>query len=195
MGRPRRSLLAPILRSEAQARVLAAVYLADEPLHVRAIAQRAEVPYAVAQREVARLEEQRLVLSTRVGNARLVRPNDDHPLYSELRSLLLKAYGPREVLAGLLANEQGIVDAYLFGSWAARYRGVPGEPPADVDVLAVGSPSLDRIDELERQAEEIIGRPVQITVAPVAEWDAATAPFLRTVKQRPLVRLWDDETR
>src|SRR5437763_7096748 len=123
MGRPRRAPLLPLPWSEAHGRVLAAVVLSDEGLHLRAIADRTELPYSVVQREVDRLERGRLVTSQKVNTARVVRANVHHPLYPELRALLLKAYGPREVLEELLADEDSVKAAYLFGSWAARYEG------------------------------------------------------------------------
>ena len=66
--------------------------------------------------EVRRLEEGGLVVSERVGNLRLVRPNDRSPFYPELRGLLLKAFGPVSLLAPLLAPIAGIEDAFIYGS-------------------------------------------------------------------------------
>ena len=39
----------------------------------------------------------------------------------------------------------GIDALYLFGSWAARYSGVEGQAPGDVDVLVVGHPDRDDV--------------------------------------------------
>src|SRR5579862_5053560 len=113
MGRPRRSPLLPW--SEAAGRVLAAVLLAPESLHLRAIADRTALPYSVVQREVDKLEKGRFLESTRFATSRVVRPNETHPLYPELRALLLNAYGPAEILRGLLVDEPAVEDAYIFG--------------------------------------------------------------------------------
>jgi predicted nucleotidyltransferase len=167
--------------------VLAAAVLTEESLHVRAIADRASVPYSVAQREIDRLENAGLVTSSRFGSARVVRANDSHPLFPELRSLLLKTYGPREVVAEVLEPEPGVEAAYLFGSWAARYEGDWGPPPADVDVLVVGTVPLSRLEELEAQAEDRLRTPVQLTRVKPSDWAASATPFVRTVRRRPLV--------
>src|SRR5215210_6892795 len=123
MGRSRRSGLAPILRSEAQARILAVLFLSPESLHLRALADRVGQSYSVVQREVDRLEAAELVRSTRLGTARTVRANASHPLFPELQALLLKAYGPREIVAELLEDDGDVEAAYLYGSWAARFDG------------------------------------------------------------------------
>jgi predicted nucleotidyltransferase len=193
MGRSRRSALAPILRSEAQARILATLFLSPESRHLRALSDLAAQPYSVVQREVDRLEAADLVRSKRSGTSRVVRANPDHPLFSELRALLLKAYGPGELIGELLEREAEVEAAYLYGSWAARYDGAWGTPPADIDVLLVGRVSADRTTELEAAAEERLGQPVQIVVLPPAEWREATSPFVRTVKQRPLVVIREPE--
>ena len=189
MGRPRASALLPLLRSDALARVLAAIVLAPDGRHLRSLADQTGLPYSVVQREVDRLESTELVTSTRFGSSRVVRPNDRHPLYPEVRALLLKAYGPIDVLAGLLGSEDGIRDAYIYGSWAARYNGEWGSAPADIDVLVVGRPSFSRMEEVEAEAEDALGQPVQIQVVPEGEWDAPTQAFTKTLRKRPLVAL------
>ncbi len=189
MGRPRRSALAPILRSEAQGQILSAVYLQPESLHVRALADRTQLPYSVVQREVDRLEEGRLVTSTRFATTRLVRANEQHPLYPELRVLLLKAYGPQHVVSELLSKESGVKEAHLFGSWADRYHGNWGAEWGDIDVAAVGALTPARVAELEAEAEDLIGWPVHIEVIAPSRWAAASDPFIRTVRSRPIVEV------
>lgn len=176
------------------ARALATVLLAPGPLHVREIANRSQIAYSVAQREVQRLEQAGLVASTKFGSARVVRPVETHPLYPELRSLLLKAYGPREVLAELLANERGVTEAYLYGSWASRYLGDSGVHPQDLDVAVVGTPTIRRIEEIEAEAEDRLAQPVHIHVVPPSDWAARASGFVKTIRSRPMVSLLDDTT-
>ncbi|MGH2933977.1 MAG: MarR family transcriptional regulator [Gaiellaceae bacterium] len=192
MGRARRPPLVPLPWSEAQGRVLAAVVLAGEGLHLRAIADRTGLPYSVVQREVNRLERARLADSTKIHTARVVRANAAHPLYPELRALLLKAYGPGEVMRELLATEPGVVDAYLFGSWAARYEGEWGEPPADIDVLVIGKMPMRSVERIEAEAEDRLSQPVQITVVPDDVWSSGKTAFVRTVRARPMVRIFGE---
>jgi predicted nucleotidyltransferase len=172
--------------------VLAAILLEAENLHLRAIADRTGLPRSIIQREVDRLERARLVTTTKSQTARVVRANEHHPLYPELRALLLKAYGPTVILSELLDGEVGIEEAHLFGSWASRYEGLWGEPPADVDVLVVGSMALSRAEELEAEAEDRLGQPVHITVVPSADWRSRKPGFVRTVRQRPLVPIMSE---
>jgi hypothetical protein len=50
------------------------------------------------------------------------------------------------VLAEELGGVEGIDSAYLFGSWAARYAGEAGRPPADLDVPVIGATDRDELD-------------------------------------------------
>ena len=52
---------------------------------------------------------------------------------------------------------------------AARYRGEQGRAPNDLDVLVIGSPDRDAVDDAAERAERVIGLPVQATVrSPIA---------------------------
>lgn len=63
----------------------------------------------------------------------------DNVVAGPLAELLAVTYGPTAVLGEILAYVPGVNEAYLYGSWAARYRGHRGDVPRDVDVLAVGN--------------------------------------------------------
>lgn len=187
MGRPRSSQFSTLFRSDAQEKVLAAIFLRPEAPHLRQIADATQLPYSVVQREVDRSEEAGLVQSSRFGTARVVRPNESHALYRDVRSLLLKTHGPQYALIDLLGRERSIEEAYVFGSWAARYHGDWTGPWQDVDIALVGSVAPRRREELEAEAEDLLGWPVQMTTVAPDIWHASSDPFVRTVRSRPLV--------
>lgn len=183
-------LLLPIFRSSGQARLLARLFLPDgdgAPLSTLA----ADVGLAKSRvsDELNRLEQAGIVESERVGNTRVVRPNADSPYYPELRSLILKAFGPVSVLTRRMREVADIDDAYLYGSWASRYLGHEGPPPGDVDVLVVGSPDVQAVRGAARAAARELGREVNSTVLSTDEWGNDASGFVRTVRSRPLVRL------
>lgn len=95
---------------------------------------------------MARAEDTGVVTSRRLGSTRLVSAADS-PLTGPLTELLLRSFGPRQVVAEELAGVAGIEAAFLSGSWAARYEGQPGRAPADIDVLVIGDPDRDELDE------------------------------------------------
>jgi hypothetical protein len=141
--------------------------------------------------EAGKLSESGLISTRKRGNLRLVRAVTDSLLTRPLTDLLAVTYGPLPVLTDLLADVEGIDEAYIYGSWAARYRGEPGPAPADVDVLVIGTADPDDLDEVAGQAQQALHRPVSIRRVRPETWNVANPadPFLRSVKTRPLVSI------
>ena len=147
---------------------------------------------ASVQREAERLEQAGIFVSRRVGRSRLVSANTRSPVYEPLARLALICFGPALVVGEELADIEGITQAYLFGSWAARYEGVAGPAPADLDVLVVGSPDRDAVHEAVLRAERRLGMPVNATVRSDSAWAEGTEGFIRTVREGPLVAVGVD---
>ncbi len=180
--------LLPIFRSELQGRLLALLYSEpDREQSITALARGLSSHVATVQREVARLEEAGILASERVGKTRLVRANLGSPYAEDLSSIVIKAFGPVPVLGALLSAIPGVERAYLFGSWADRYVGVRGPVPADVDVLVIGKPDRDAIDQVALEAQEQVGREVNITIRSHKAWQRSDDGFLQSVRAGNLV--------
>jgi predicted nucleotidyltransferase len=186
-------VLAPLLRSDTQGRILAEVFVDPEREHsVTSLANHAGTSLPTALRELDRAEAAQIVTSRRVGNTRLVKANPSNPLYSALREIVLATYGPPAVVLEELGNFSGIEHLYLFGSWAARYQGEAGRTPNDIDVLVIGAPDRDQVYEAGERAEKRLRLPVQVTIRSPEQWARPDDPFLAEVRRRPLVSLLDE---
>jgi DNA-binding transcriptional ArsR family regulator len=188
--RPAPSLL-PILRSQQQGEILA-LLLGDPDLELSLteLVQRTGAPHPSVHREIERAERAGLVTSRKVGNKRLVSANVASPYYAGLADVLARAFGVPAILATALRELRGIEDAYVFGSWAARHAGTPGERPvADIDVLVLGAPDRDELYAAMAPAERRLGRPVEVTVR-ASDWlRSGSGSFHETVTSRPMLRL------
>lgn len=141
-------------------------------------------------READRLAGGGLIDQRRSGNQRLIRARTDTPLSRPLTELLAATYGPVPVLTDLLADVEGIEEAHIYGSWAARYHQTPGAVPADVDVLVVGVADADELYEAAEKAQHRLGREVNIRQVSPGHWhEDGDDPFLTSVRERPLVTL------
>lgn len=182
--------LLPLFRSDGQGRLLARVYLEpDKPAPLAQLARELDLDDGGLTREANRLEQAGLIRSERVGRSRVLRPNEGSPYYPDLYGLLLKAFGPATVVGPELGEIDGIERAYVYGSWAARYRGEPGDDPADIDVLVVGRPSQLAVARAERILSDRLGRDVNVIVVPAEDWEARDSGFLQHVQEGPLVPL------
>lgn len=188
--KPAPSLL-PLLRSQTQGELLARLYLSPEreySLTELADATGASLP--TIMREADRLAGGGLIDERRSGNQRLIRARTDTPLFRPLTDLLAATYGPVPLLSGVLADVAGVEEAYIYGSWAARYHQSPGGVPADVDVLVVGTADADELYEAAELAQRRLGREVNIRQVSPCQWhEDADDPFLTSVRERPLVPL------
>ncbi len=157
-------------------------------LSLTELATRLEVPFPSVHREINRAERAGLLVSRKVGNTRLVRANTASPYYEGLASVLVRAFGVPAVLAAAIGNLQDVVEAYVFGSWAARYLGHESERPVeDIDLLVLGEPDRDVLYAQVEAASKRLGRPVQVTIRE-ADWlTAGEGSFHDTIMSRPMV--------
>jgi DNA-binding transcriptional ArsR family regulator len=179
-------LLAPIFRSDGQARLLSTLLLTGEELSLTDLARRAAVAYPSAHREVARLLDAGILSERQVGRTRLIRANEESPLVDPLREILTIATGPVVILAEELARIDGIESAFLYGSFAARMLGDAGPAPHDIDVMVLGQPDVDEVYEACARIEAAVHRPVNPTVLTREEF-AAPSAFLDNVRSGPAV--------
>ncbi|WP_410607524.1 ArsR family transcriptional regulator [Amycolatopsis sp. lyj-109] len=187
--------LLPLLRSRMQGELLALVLLHPErEYNITELAKAFGVSATTVLREVERLVVGGILEDRRVGRSRLVKARTDTPLYRPLSEVLSVTFGPLPLLAEALSGVAGVREAYIYGSWAARYSGEPGPPPGDVDVLVVGSPDPDELFDLAEGVSRRLGREVNVhRISPSAWASSSSDPFLTSVRERPLAPLQLDQ--
>ncbi len=183
--------LLSLLRSSAQAELLTLLLLApDSEWSLTELADRTGVSLSTVQREADRAEQSGVVKSRRVGNVRLLSADTSSPLVPPLAELMLRAFGPPRVVSEEFGNLYLVAGLYIFGSWAARWSGEDGRPPADIDVLVVGRPDRDSLDDATERAERRLARPVNVTVRSLDWWHNGTDGFHQALTTRPLIELY-----
>jgi len=176
-----------LLRSPLLGELLAWIYLHPETSYsVTDLAQRLKASQSTISREADRLVETGLISEERRGNLRLLRADLTNPLARPLTEVLALTYGPAAVLADLLPSLDGVDEAYIYGSWAARHAGEAGPPPRDVDVLVIGDADEDDLADAALTAERRLGREVNIHRVSTTAWSSSDDPFLTSVRSRPL---------
>ncbi len=179
-------LLAPIFRSEGQARLLSVLLLGDAELSITDLADKAALAYPTAHREVARLLDAGILAERRVGRTRLVKGNSESPLLAPLRDILMVATGPVVLLAEQLSPLGGVESAFLYGSFAARLSRVEGATPNDIDLMVIGTPDPSAVYDVCARVEQVVGRPVNPTILTHAEVQERSG-FLEHLRAHPVV--------
>jgi len=179
--------LLPILRSRHLAEILTLLLLhADNEYSLSEIAAVLNLPLTTVQREAARLAGARLIRERRVGRARLVSADPANRYTRPLTELLVLAFGPHLVIG----EEFGSLDAVavaIYGSWAARYEGITGPAPHDIDVLVIGEVARRDLYEAAERAEQRLGLPVNPVLSSRARWIAAADALIQQIRSAPLV--------
>lgn len=153
------------------------------------LATRLGADITTVQREVSRLDSAGILKTRRVGNVRLVSADTHSPINAPLTEIVLKSFGPVYVLAEEFSAIQGINELHIFGSWAARYLGVVGPPPKDLDVLVVGSPDRTVVYDAALRVERRLGLPVNTTIRSSNAWRTGRDGFVQQLRSAPLVRV------
>ncbi|MCI0334591.1 MAG: nucleotidyltransferase domain-containing protein [Planctomycetes bacterium] len=121
------------------------------------------------QREVARLADAGILETRQEANRTYYRPNADCPLLPELTGLIAKTVGVADVVRHALAAVARRIEwAFIYGSLA---RGEEVSE-SDVDLLVIGDVKLSELARSIKIAEKKLGRPVNPTVFPRAEFAA-----------------------
>ena len=111
-----------------------------------------------------------------------------------LTELVSLVFGPQFVIGEEFAALSATAVA-IYGSSAARYEGITGPAPNDVDVLVIGDvPRRDMYEAAER-AEQRLGLPVNPVLCPRQRSLAAADPLIQQVRSAPLVWIIGEEPR
>jgi uncharacterized protein len=149
-------ILAEILSSRVRAEIFRLLFGLDEKeLHLREMERQAGLSLGTIRQELQKLVKLELLISRRDGNRLYYRANTEHPLYPEIRKLVLKTVGLVEVLKRVLDRESVKV-AFVFGSLASSRE----KAASDVDLMVIGTVGLRALSKWLSGVSEQIGREI-----------------------------------
>jgi len=174
--------------------ILALLYgHAQEQFYLRDLVRRTETGLGAAQRELKQLTEAGLVLRVRRGNQVYYQANSANPIFPELKGILTKTAGIRDVIQQAL---QPVADrvrvAFIFGSVA---KGVE-KASSDIDILLIGDVGFGEVVSSLNMAETKLGREINPTMYPPSEYAAKLKQknhFLTTVLRQKKIFVIGDE--
>lgn len=157
----------------------------DQEFYLRELARATGTAPSSLQRELAVLTRAGIILRTARGHQVYFRANRACPVFEELRGLVDKTFGVAEILKyGLQALSDRIESAFVYGSVA---RGA-ARAESDIDVLIIGKVSSGEVIEALAPAQQRLGREINPTVFPPAEFAEKTRGgnhFLTTTLAEP----------
>ncbi len=160
------STLAEILSSRVRAEIFRLLFgLNEKELHLRELERQAELSLGTIRQDLQKLVKLDLVQPRRDGNRLYYRANTEHPLYPEIRHLVLKTAGLVEIIKSALDRE-GIEIAFIFGSLASSKE----KAASDVDLMVIGAVGLRALSSRLAGVSAQIGREINPHTLSVEEF-------------------------
>lgn len=183
------SMLERLFSSRVRVKLLTIFLLnADSRFYTRQLERLLDASPRSVQRELHNLEAIGLLRSQGKGNIKYYTVNREHPIYPELKRIVIKTAGLGDVLRRELANLGTVEQAFIYGSLAADDEDIW----SDIDLMVIGQVDLIQLAPVVSRLEEALGREVSYVV--YGREEAATKlrqgdPFLSNVWADPKVML------
>jgi predicted nucleotidyltransferase len=188
------SLLVELLSSRVKAEIFRLLFRRpDAELHLRELTRQTGLTVGTVRQELQRLTRLGITEARKDGNRICYRANPKHPLYPDLRNLVLKTSGLADVLGEALEHP-GIRLAFVFGSIARN----EDRAHSDVDLMVIGDITLRQLTKLLSGVSARIGREINPHAMNAEEFTRrkkARDHFITTVLAAPklFVKANDDE--
>jgi len=114
--------------------------------------------------ELNRFEEAGFLQSEAIGNKKLYRANEKHPLYKDINNIIRKVVGIEHIVDEVVTKIGDVEEAYLTGDFATGKNG------KTVDILLVGKDiHKDYLIRLVDKAEDLIKRKIRYLILSAGE--------------------------
>ena len=124
-----------------------------------------------------------------IGNQHRFQLNQDCPVYSEIKSLIIKTVGVADVIRNALdPHEQEITYAFVYGSFASGDYG----NESDIDLFVVTVLSGLKLTELMRSVQELTGRSINTAHFDPVEFERRKLEkdhFVSRVLEGPIIEI------
>ena len=174
------NILSETLFGQTRGAVLSVLYgHVGKGFYLRQLARLTDIALGPVQREIRQLVEAGLVTRKTVGAQTLYSANQKSPVFREIKSLVNKTVGMRDILAAALDPLRERINlAFVYGS-VARSRETEN---SDVDLMIVGKVDFDEVVANLAGAEKTLNREVNPTVYSIREFGKKVrGNFLKTV--------------
>lgn len=186
------NILAELFKSKTRAELFKIFFgLNSGEFHLREIERQSGLAIGSVQKEIENLVELAFIIRRIDGNRTYYRANQNHPLFSLFRELVLKTVGAGDLLKEAFADEK--VDfLFIFGSIAAGKE----KPESDVDLFVIGDIGLRAVSKLLQEPCGKIGREINPHVMNRAEFVKRRTEkdhFVARVLETPILMIIGDE--
>ncbi|MEI8278355.1 MAG: ArsR family transcriptional regulator [Bacteroidota bacterium] len=132
--------------------------------------------------ELNRFEEAGMIVSANQGNKKIYQVNELHPLFLDIRSILLKYIGIDQIIETVISRLGQLEKMYLIGDYAL------GKDSGIIDIVFIGNIDKKYLVNLVSKAEKLIKRKIRFLTYDATEWMEIYASDIQTQKH---LLLWE----
>ena len=156
------------LFSKVQQRVLGLIFgQSNRVFYTKEIIRLSFSGSGAVQRELAKLTSAGLITAKQRGNQKLYQANAQSPVFSELKSIIIKTFGLADVLHETLQPLADRIRITLVYGSIARQEDTAN---SDIDLMLISDLSYADLYPILEKAEERLGRTINPTCYSVSEW-------------------------
>lgn len=135
--------------------------------------------------ELNKLSEAKILTSQMEGRNKVYQANVSHPLFNEIRNIVLKSTGITQVVSNILDKLGDVRTAFIRGDYAL------GNDSGLIDLVAVGNNiNLQELERVKTKTENLINRKISVLVLKEDEFEKLRNNF---EKETVLVLLEDQK--
>ena len=122
--------------------------------------------------ELNKLSQAKILISSFEGRNKIFKANIRHPLYEDIRNIVLKSTGIDKVLSNIIQKLGNINMAFIRGDYAL------GKDTGLIDLVVVGEKiNLEELERVRKKTEILINRKISILVLNKREYKKLAGNF------------------
>lgn len=133
--------------------------------------------------ELNKLEGAHILSSEKEGRSKIFKANKSHPLFNDIRNIILKSSGIQSVIDNIIKNLGDLKEAYITGDYAN------GNDSGIIDLIVVGNINQNEIDRVCKKTEQLIERKIRLLKLTEAEFISLKSKL----KNDGLFQLWGEK--
>ncbi len=122
--------------------------------------------------ELNKLSRARILKSEKQGRSKIYKANSKHPLFNEIRQIVLKSTGIDRVISDIIEKIGDIYTAFLRGDYAV------GKDSGLIELVIVGDNlNTEEIERVRKKTEKLIDRKISILQLTKSEYEDLEIKF------------------
>jgi len=175
------SILNSLITSKTRVKILMRLFLnPDRNAYLRELADEFDISTGLVSEELKQLKKAGFLESKKNGRQIHFHANRNHPLFSELNSMVKKALGMDKIIDSIVERLGNLETAYLVGDYAE------GKDTGIIDLVLVGNIDQTNLSDLVAKTEKYIGRKIRTLAVQNEEFNS----MQEMLNRNPILLLW-----